>query len=124
MGVTAASPQGEQTPWRVLAVFLAIALGVGALVMVLVMADITGTILCSDVTNAYLRAHRGGSCYSGSALQRTATVAFGFAGGGAAAIGAALALLFVFTGRRGRTAAAVACVAVALAVASILVSSL
>ena len=124
MEVPAASPKGTDAGWRVLTVLLAIALGVGALIVVVVMANIADTILCRDVTNAYLRAHQNGSCYSGSTLQRNSTVALGFAAAGAAAIGVGLSLLFVFTGRRGRAAATLACVAVALVVASVFVSSL
>jgi hypothetical protein len=86
---------------RALAVVLALVLILGAAIMVIAMADISGTPTCEDV-DAGRAEPKDGECYDGSSAQKTIAVILGFAGGGVGAIGALAALAFTITGRRGR----------------------
>jgi hypothetical protein len=121
---SAAGQQGTDTAWRVLAVFLCLALLFGCAVMVIAMGDIAGTKICSEVTNAYALAHPGGSCFSGSSFQKTVSLALGFSSGTAAGVAGLLMLGFVITGRRVRIALVLAVAAIVLGGLSILIGSL
>jgi len=121
---SAAGPQGVDTAWRVLAVFLCLALLFGCAVMAVAMSDIAGTKICDDVTNAYALAHPGGSCFSGSSFQKTVSLALGFSSATAAGLAGLLMLGFVITGRRVRIALLLATAAIVLGGVSILIGSL
>lgn len=98
----AATPEPKSNgALRALAVVLALVLALGAAIMIIAMADISGTPTCEDVL-AERAEPKDGECYDGSSTQKTIAVILGFAGGGVGAIGVLAALAFTFTGRRGR----------------------
>jgi hypothetical protein len=120
----AAPEQKSNGALRALAVVLALVLILGAAIMIIAMADISGTPTCEHVeaNPADLPADR--ECFDGSSVQKVIAVILGFAGGGIGAIVALTAFAFTFTGRRGRLVLVLTGLAVVLSGISIGVGSI
>lgn len=109
--------------WRAVAVLVFLLLLLGAAIMIIAAADISGTPTCDDV-DAGLASPSDGECFDGSSLQKTLSVGFGFLAGGIGAISALLAIAFTFTGRRGMlvaigSIATIVCAGISIGVGSI-----
>jgi hypothetical protein len=121
----ASAPEHKSnTAMRALAVLLALLLLLGGAIMIIAMADIAGTTLCSDVSLQFAAENPGGECFDGSSLQKTIGVILGFAGGGIGVVAALMALAYTFTGGRGRLVLVLAGLAIVLSGISIGVGSL
>jgi hypothetical protein len=121
----AATPEPKSNgALRALAVVLALVLILGAAIMIIAMADISGTPTCEDIEAGRAAVPADGECYDGSSAQKTIAVILGFAGGGIGAIGALAAFAFTFTGRRGRLVLVLTGLAVVLSGISIGIGSI
>jgi hypothetical protein len=109
---------------RALAVVLALVLLLGAAIMIIAMADISGTPTCEDIEADRAAVPADGECYDGSSAQKTIAVILGFAGGGLGAIAALAAFAFTFTGRRGRLVLVLTGLAIVLSGISIGIGSI
>jgi hypothetical protein len=120
------SPLGQgraSLGWRTLGVLLALVLGFACAVMVAAMSDIGGTPTCHDVATGQAAIPSGRECFSGSSLQKTLTLGFGWPSGAIAGLGGLAALAFALTGRRARLALVLGGATIVLGGLSVLIGS-
>jgi hypothetical protein len=110
--------------WRVLGVWLGLALGFGCAVMIAAISDIGSTPTCHEVAVGKASVPFDGECFSGSSLQKAITVGLGWPSAAIGGVAGLVALAFAITGRRGPLALLLAAVAIVLGGLSVLIGSL
>lgn len=87
---------------RVGAVVLALAIALGAAIMVAAMLLLGDTATCDAVRAGEALPNSDGECFDGSGAAKTASMIFGWPGAALTALAAVLGLAFAIRGRGGR----------------------